>query len=141
MKKNVLQYLRHTVDNYPNKIALVDEENSLTFKELNSCAMSLATEITNSCGNVQKMPIAVYMEKGIDNIVAFMAVAYSGNYYVPIDKKSPWERAKCILETLEPIAIISKNETVSFKNCIDIEYSEGVQTIYDEKKLLKNYKK
>ncbi len=42
----------------------------------------------------------VLMEKSVECIEAFLGVAYTGAFYVPIDISMPWNRAELILNTL-----------------------------------------
>ena len=44
--------------------------------------------------------------QNIESLVSFMAIAYSGNFYVPIDIQMPKERIKLILKTLNPLAVV-----------------------------------
>lgn len=137
MITNVIEYLINSAEKYPQKIALVDEKNSITFRELSVRAMRLASYILEQCGVKHNQPIAVYMNKGIDTIITFMGIVYSGNFYVPIDKKSPIERVGKILEVLEPVAIINKNneEIQNEGNWLYIDYDIGTEHSYNEKQL------
>lgn len=106
MKKNVIEYLIESAQNYPDKIALVDETRKITFAELDCEAKKIASAIIKICGNVKNQPIAVYMEKSINCIIAFLGIVYSGNFYSPLDFRMPLSRIKKIIEVLQPTAII-----------------------------------
>lgn len=106
MIRNVIEYLQQSAEAYPNKTAFVDEKSSITYAELNRKAKNLAALINVHCNGKKNCPIAVYMEKSVDCITAFMGVAYSGNFYSPLDVKSPSERVKKIVDTLQPIAVV-----------------------------------
>lgn len=141
MITNVLQYLRKSVDKYPDKMALIDENKSVTFKEINDRAMRLASCILAQCGEIYNMPIAVYMDKSVDSIISFMGILYSGNFYVPIDKKSPQERINRILEVLAPVAIITQGEQPDdLKKWKNIDYEDSKETFFDEEKMLTHLK-
>lgn len=45
---NILEYLKKTVKNFPQKIAIIDKEETITFKDLDIKAKKLATSA--SCG-------------------------------------------------------------------------------------------
>ncbi len=102
--KLITEYLEETAANYPDKIAVVDEGSPLTFRELRSQALQIADALMEK--GIFKKPVAVLMEKGAACLSAFLGVAYSGNFYTPIDSKMPLERAKKILDTLEPACLI-----------------------------------
>lgn len=106
MKRNVIEYLRDSAQKYPDKIALMDEKRKITFAELNDEAKKIADAITEKCGNIINQPIAVYMEKGIECITAFLGIVYSGNFYSPLDCKMPISRIERIVSALRPVAVI-----------------------------------
>lgn len=106
MKKNVIEYLKDSVQRYPDKIALVDENRKITFAELDYEAKKIAAAVIKNCGDIKNKPIAVYMEKSIECIAAFLGVAYSGNFYSPLDFKMPFSRIEKIMSVLQPAAVI-----------------------------------
>lgn len=48
MQINILEYLKKTVKNFPQKIAIIDKEETITFKDLDIKTKKLATSA--SCG-------------------------------------------------------------------------------------------
>ncbi len=110
MTKNVIAYLKESAKKYPDKIALIDENRKITFNELDCEARKVARAIVNSCGDIKNQPIAVYMEKSVDCIVAFLGVVYSGNFYSPLDLKMPSVRIERIMNVLQPAAVIYKDK-------------------------------
>lgn len=120
MIRNVIQYLENSSEKYPDKIIACDVSRQLTYKELNNQAKSLATELIRILGEGKNKPIAVYMKKSVNCIVAFMAIAYSGNFYSPIDISSPKERINTIIKILQPSCIIT--------DCSGKRLTEDLQT-------------
>ena len=107
MIRNVLEYLERSADLFPDKIALQDEHEKLTYAEYEAQARTVATYLlANEARGKRRRPIAVIIDRNIRSIVAFMGIAYSGNFYVPIDNTMPPERVKLIYDTLDPIAVI-----------------------------------
>ena len=106
MQTNVIEYLLNSAKKYPNKIAFRDEKSAITFADLDKQARKIAGMLLKKLGPVKNQPIAVYMEKGVNCIIAFMGIVYSGNFYSPIDIHMPKERAQVILNVLEPSAVI-----------------------------------
>lgn len=107
MVNTVADYLRSAAKRFPNKTAFQDSKRSLTFGELDGCARALACTISQRLNGSTKRAIGVYLPKGVDCIVAFMAVVYSGNYYTPLDVMMPKERLEKILGVLDPVLIIT----------------------------------
>lgn len=104
MSQSCIFYLENTAARFPEKTAIIDKEKSYTFAELREKARALAQAIPTALKN---RPIAVHLDKGVDSIVAFAAVLYSGNFYVPLDSASPPERLKKVLTNLSPAVIIA----------------------------------
>jgi D-alanine--poly(phosphoribitol) ligase subunit 1 len=105
MKINVLEYLEASVEKFPDKPAYVDESSEITFQQLMDRAKAIASKI--AALNATKKPVAVYMEKNVNCLVSFLAAAYSGNFYTPIDTAMPPQRINNIMNTLQPIAVIT----------------------------------
>lgn len=107
MINSCISFLEKTVNNFPDKIAVVDESKQYTFSELRENAIRLSAHIPEEWTN---QPIAVYLPKSADSIVAFLGILYSANFYVPLDTKSPDERLSKIVKNLSPKAIITSSE-------------------------------
>lgn len=101
----VTDYLDEAAKNFPDKAAFIDEKRSITFKELKNEAYCIAGAL--GLENVFKHPVAVFLEKKVKCIAVFMGIAYSGNFYTPIDTKMPINRIEKILNTLEAKIIIT----------------------------------
>ncbi len=106
MRRNVIDYLQDSAKKYPDKVALIDEKREITFAELDCEARKIADTIIKKCGDDINRPIAVYMEKSIECIMAFLGIVYSGNFYSPLDVKMPVSRVERIVNVLQPVAII-----------------------------------
>lgn len=105
MKINVLEYLQETVKTHASKTVVIDKDVTLTLQELNQKAKILASYISQE--NTLHCPIAVYLPKSIESIIADIAITYSGNIYMNLDIKNPKERIKNICEQIEPVIIIT----------------------------------
>jgi amino acid adenylation domain-containing protein len=105
MQKNVIEYLVATTAKYPEKIAVQDSIGNITFTELLRSAYVIADEI--KAKGLWKSPIGVYVPKGCLMVQAFAGINMSGNFYVPLDTKSPETRILSILDVLESKAVIT----------------------------------
>lgn len=105
MQKSVIEYLIHTAGRYPQKIAVRDTEEDISFSTLLRSAYTLADEIKNY--DVWRQPIGVYIPKCCKMIQAFAGINMSGNFYVPLDTKSPDARLLSILNVLETTIVIT----------------------------------
>lgn len=100
-------FLEETVRKYPDKIAIIDESKRYTFTELRENAIRLSAHIPAEWRN---QPIAVYLPKSADCVVAFLGILYSANFYIPLDTKSPVERLAKVVNNLVPKAIITSSK-------------------------------
>ena len=108
MLNNVAAWLEQTAGKYPEKTAFSDERKSVTYRELSAQAKAAAVQIIRL--GIFKKPVAVLLPKGVDTIISFMAAAYSGNFYSPIDVEMPKKRVQKILEVLEPETVITSSD-------------------------------
>ena len=105
MQINVTQYLDKTAILYPDKITVDDTQQTLTFKQLQCQALRIAGCIAEYC--IRNHPVPVFMQKGCDMVMGFAAINYSGNFYVPIDTKSPDSRIKSIFDSLQSKIVLT----------------------------------
>jgi len=106
---NVLEYLEHTAARLPDKTALTDTVLAVTFAELMLSAQAIGSHIASKCG-VTGRPVVVLVDRNVESIIAFMAVLYSGNFYVPVDIQTPPERLEKMLATINPAATVFISE-------------------------------
>lgn len=112
MRNSVLCYLEDTVEKFPDKVAIVDIDKEITFKELKRRGLCIA----NSIHNIKKMrhnPILVYLPKSVESIMTFVGILYSGNFYVPTDVRFPFEKVNNIIARLEPKLIITDTKNAN----------------------------
>lgn len=128
MNNSVLKWLEGTSERFPEKTAIVDENGSISFVEYRNKALAIARNIIQLLDGNTKKPVVVYLEKGIDVLVSFMGIAYSGCFYSPLDIDMPKARANKILEVLNPkIVITSEKLRASFEQ---LQF-DGEILIYD----------
>lgn len=105
MQKSVIEYLVDSAAKYPQKSAVQDSTGSITFSELLRSAFVIADVI--KVQGLWRSPIGVYIPKDCHMVQAFAGINMSGNFYVPLDTKSPDTRIQSILKVLESEAIIT----------------------------------
>ena len=110
MCRLITEYLDETVKQFPDKIAFIDKDRKITFQELKNEAFCIAYEFVKM--NCLKKPVLIFMEKSVSMISSFMGVAYSGNFYSPLDTKMPEERINKILDTLKPEIVITDRKHI-----------------------------
>jgi yersiniabactin nonribosomal peptide synthetase len=91
----------------PSMPAVICGSRVLTYEDLNLRAMLCAQKFAQSEPRANDL-IAVCMDKGWEQIVAVLAVLYSGAGYVPIDAALPDARIKELLQLCNPKAIVTQ---------------------------------
>ena len=142
MITSVTDYLDNTANVFPNKIAFFDRGHSLTFLQLKNEALHISTALLDAGRN---RPVVVFLEKNVYCIVAFMGIAYSGNFYTPIDVTMPKERIDKIIHNLNPAAIITDRNyehiAVGLSDTADVlVYEEIMQNNINENKCIERKK-
>ncbi|GGG71905.1 amino acid adenylation domain-containing protein [Paenibacillus radicis (ex Gao et al. 2016)] len=112
MHIHLTEYLDQTAKISPDKIAVLDHDQSIDFKTLTENAKKLAGLIVQHVGETINAPIAVYMEKSIGSVVSNIAILYSGNAYMNLDTKTPAARIRSIIELIQPKLIFTNDKHI-----------------------------
>ncbi|MFN9661776.1 MAG: non-ribosomal peptide synthetase, partial [Cyanobacteriota bacterium] len=89
----------------PEAVALVFEEKSLTYAELNTRANRLAHHLIE-LGIRPDDRVAIAVERSLEMVVGLLAVLKAGGAYVPLDPAYPEERLAFMLEDSTPVALL-----------------------------------
>ncbi|MDH6168358.1 amino acid adenylation domain-containing protein [Variovorax boronicumulans] len=81
----------------PEAVAVVFEQDALSYRELNQRANRLAHRLIAQ-GVQPETRVGVAMERGTDLVVALLAVMKAGGAYVPLDPEYPADRIACMVE-------------------------------------------
>ncbi len=120
MNIHLLDTFEKTVSECAAKIAIVHNAQSITFDELHKksvCLGSHIVELTKGCVNT---PIAVFLPKEIQTVVADIGIMYSSNPFMNLDVKTPKERIVNILNLIRPAAIITSSKFEKFFDGIEL---------------------
>ncbi|KAK6500987.1 hypothetical protein TWF506_003745 [Arthrobotrys conoides] len=101
------------VDSFPDQLAFVDAvgDTAITYSELLGKVKALACELRRSTSTIQlEAPIAILTAKGLDNIVAQLAVVFVGGSCVPLDPSISDEHIKIRLDDCQPLYLILDEE-------------------------------
>lgn len=102
------------------KIALVCGEKRITYRRLNEKANSLASCLIRE-GVVQGDVIAVFAERKMETLIAFIAIQKLGGIYLPLDVSQPKRRIELILEDAKPNIMLTIGRQVFYEgNKVDI---------------------
>lgn len=131
----VVDYLERSAREKPNKVAFWDQQKEITYKQLKEQAEKIATSIINLFHKANE-PVVVLIDRNVESICAFIGIAMSRNFYVPIDIFQPIQRIQTIIEQMQPIAVVSiGNIPAELKEWLSIpvlEYNTLLETVANE---------
>lgn len=91
----------------PDAVALIADNEQLTYRELNARANALAHHL-RSLGVRAEMPVGICLDRSPEAIVSILAVLKAGGAYVPLDPVYPPEWLSFILEDTGAQVLISQ---------------------------------
>ena len=103
--KTVVELFEEQVSKTPNNIAVVYEDEEITYAELNSKANQLAYKL-RELGVKPDDKVAILTQRSIEMIIGIYGIIKAGGAYVPMDPDYPEERIKYMLEDCQPKAIL-----------------------------------
>lgn len=110
------ELVEKAVEKNPNNIAVIYEDVSLTYSELNEKANRLANYLLAQ-GLQKEEPVAVYLERSIEMVIALLGILKAGGVYVPIEPTHPIQRTHLILQSLDsPFVICATNKQSQFES-------------------------
>ncbi|MGG4216520.1 amino acid adenylation domain-containing protein, partial [Paenibacillus alvei] len=90
-------YVEEQAQLVPDHVAVVYEEQQLTYRKLNERANQLARKLRNE-GIGRESIVGILSERSVDMLVGVLAVWKAGGAYVPLDADYPSERIRFMLE-------------------------------------------
>ncbi|KAF9561022.1 hypothetical protein EC968_005931 [Mortierella alpina] len=92
----------------PEAVAVVHDNTSLTYHELNRRANCLASKLIR-LGARPDMLVAISVERSFGMIIGILAILKAGAAYVPLDPFYPSSRLRDILEDTAPTLLVADN--------------------------------
>ncbi|UXA53236.1 non-ribosomal peptide synthase/polyketide synthase [Xanthomonas prunicola] len=103
----------------PDAIAVADDHDTLSYAELDARANQLAHHLIG-LGVVPESSVAVCLPRGIDLVVALLAILKAGAAYLPLDNDVPAARLDTMLADARPRVLLAHRETAALlEQCAD----------------------
>ncbi len=129
----VHQLFEIQVERTPGAVALIFEEQQMTYHELNQRANQLAHRL-QKLGVVPGVLVGLCMDRSLEMVVSLLAILKAGGAYVPLDPAYPTERLAFMLEdTRAPVLVTQQRFVASLPTqgvdviCPDSEWNEIAQ--------------
>ena len=105
---NVLEYLEHSAERYPDKTAFEDEKKTSTYRETWEAARRIGGALAGM--SEARRPIPVLGEKSVETVQTFFGIVNAGCFYILLDPKQPVSRLQQILKTLDATLLVVMSE-------------------------------
>ena len=90
----------------PDAVALMFENQQLTYGELNCRANQLA-HLLLARDIKMDQTVALLMNRSMELLISILAILKAGGAYLPLDPKHPWERLQTILDDAAPKLLLT----------------------------------
>ncbi|MFB2892402.1 amino acid adenylation domain-containing protein [Aerosakkonemataceae cyanobacterium BLCC-F50] len=129
------QLFEQQVEKTPDAVAVVFENQQLTYRELNAKANQLAHYL-RSLGVGADIPVGICVERSREMLVGVLGILKAGGAYVPIDPEYPTERLSLMLSDSQVSVLLTQQKfvetlyTTSLPTdqahlvCLDTDWSE-----------------
>jgi amino acid adenylation domain-containing protein len=97
------------VERTPDAVAVVYEEQVLTYSEINGRANQLARYL-RSKGVGPDQLVAICVERSVEMVVGLLGILKAGGAYVPLDPNYPTERLQYMLEDSAPKILLTQGQ-------------------------------
>ena len=110
IKTHLLDYFEETAERKADQIAVIHNDKQINFSELKDKAERFAAHLLNMVDGCVNTPIAVFLPKQIDTVIADLGIMYSSNPFMNLDVKTPKERIMNIFDLVKPAAVVTSKK-------------------------------
>ena len=128
--KTIHQLFEEQVERTPDNVAVVYEDQALTYSQLNEKANQLAHYL-RSLGVGPDTLVAIAVERSLEMIIGLLGILKAGGAYVPLDPDYPEERIKFMLDDTGASVLITQGHLQDKLKEALVTY-KGVIVVIDE---------
>ncbi|WP_223270155.1 non-ribosomal peptide synthetase [Nostoc sp. 'Peltigera membranacea cyanobiont' 213] len=128
--KCIQQLFEEQVKRSPDAVAVVFENQQLTYKQLNERANQLANYL-QAKGVKPEILVGICVERSLDMVVGLLGILKAGGAYVPLDASYPQERLAFVMQDAAVPILLTQRQLVDKvpKNqaliiCLDTDWPE-----------------
>ena len=127
--KTVIQLFEEQVEKMPDHVAVIFEDEEITYRELNMRANALAYKLRD-LGVEPDDYVGIMAERSVEMIIGIYGIIKSGGAYVPLDPTYPLERIQYMLEDCNPKVVLTYQAEVETQApVIDLGEKEGWKNV------------
>ncbi|MBF6229605.1 amino acid adenylation domain-containing protein, partial [Nocardia abscessus] len=102
----LLDGYRRAVEAHPDEVAVVFEGVGLTYREFDARVNRLARLLISQGVGAESL-VGLAVRRSLDLVVGMYAIVAAGGAYVPLDPDHPAERIAHILDTAQPVCVVT----------------------------------
>jgi amino acid adenylation domain-containing protein/FkbM family methyltransferase len=108
-KRTAQQLFEEQVERSPDAVAVSMEDRSVSYMELNHRANQMARYLRN-LGVREEQRVAICAERGLEMLIAILAVWKAGAAYIPLDPAYPKERLRYMVQDSAPSVLLGESK-------------------------------
>ncbi|MBW4500877.1 MAG: amino acid adenylation domain-containing protein [Scytonema hyalinum WJT4-NPBG1] len=131
------QLFEAQVEKTPDAVAVVFENQQLTYRELNTKANQLAHYL-QKLGVKPEVLVGICVERSVEMVVGLLGILKAGGAYVPLDPSYPHERLAFMLKDAKVPVVLTQKKLVAVLPehkakvvCLDADWEEIVKQSAD----------
>ncbi|MBV9389915.1 MAG: amino acid adenylation domain-containing protein [Chroococcidiopsidaceae cyanobacterium CP_BM_ER_R8_30] len=101
------QLFEAQVEQTPDAIAVVFEDQQLTYRELNCRANQLANYL-QALGVGPEVRVGICLERSLEMVIGLLGILKAGGAYVPLNPTYAFERLSFMLEDVQPAVLLTQ---------------------------------
>ncbi|NEO77192.1 non-ribosomal peptide synthetase [Moorena sp. SIO4G3] len=111
--KCIHQLFEEQVERTPDAVAIIFEQEKLTYRQLNEQANKLAYYLQSKGVGVE-MPVGICVERSLEMVVGVLAILKAGGAYVPLDSSYPAQRLAYMLENAAVQVLVTTQSLLGY---------------------------
>ena len=120
MRRNLFDQWENNIAKTTSKIAVVHNGTSVDYGNLYDSVIGISCYLVEHYNFGINVPIAVFMPKSINSVVADLAILAAGCPFVNLDVKTPLDRLANTVNTVRPGLVICDTKSASLITDIDV---------------------
>ncbi len=125
LDKCIHKLFEEQVERTPNSIAVVYEEEQLTYRELNARANKVARQL-QQLGVTHETIVGLYVERSVSALIGLLGILKAGGAYLPLDPQLPTERLNMMLQDAGVGVILTQQHLASsVSGCASVVCLDG----------------
>ena len=114
MITSLVDVFNQTVAEHSNRVAVRHNGRAISFSDIQAKAQEVGEQIARKHGTLSKQPIAVFLPKEINVVIADFGIMYACRPFMNLDIKTPMDRIRNILRLVKPAAVVTSSKDAVF---------------------------